>query len=349
MTTASRRGGGTAPGPANPVLVEVTRGHMAESRHRGAVAVVDAAGGVKLAVGEVERPVYARSGIKPIQALVVLETGAGEAFALGEEEIALACASHGGEKGHTDLVSAWLDRIGCTVDDLECGPQTPLDEAAARALHGAGEAPSALHNNCSGQHAGFLSVARHLGLPTKGYIGRDHPVQQRALRILEEMGETDLSAVPQGIDGCGIPVVGLPLSRIALAMARLANPESQPEPRRAAAARIRRAMAAEPFLVAGTNRFCTRVMEVTGARALVKEGAEGVCCGALPELGLGIALKVDDGASRAASVVMGRLLRHFRVLGADEADLLADVLEPAVCNPAGLEVGRVRPAADCPF
>jgi L-asparaginase II len=349
VTQLSEGGGAAPPVEAHPVLVEITRGAMVESRHRGAVAVVDAAAGLVLAAGDVERPIYARSGVKPIQALALVETGAADAFGLGEQEIALACASHGGETAHVEQVAAWLGRLGCGVEDLECGPHPPLDEAAARELYRAGAAPSALHNNCSGKHAGFLTVARHLGEPTKGYIRADHPVQRLVLGILAEMSGQDLSAAPHGIDGCGIPVVGLALARIALTMARLADAQGLPERRRRAAHRIRRAMAAEPYLAAGTGRFCTAVMEVTGERALVKDGAEGVFCGALPEAGLGIALKVDDGAGRAAGVVMGRLLRHFGALKANEAAGLADVLEPPLRNWAGLEIGRVRPAEECPF
>jgi L-asparaginase II len=349
VSQLSEGGGAAPPGEANPVLVEVTRGAMVESRHRGAVAVVDSSGQLVLAAGDVERPVYARSGIKPIQALALVESRAADAFGLGAREIALACASHGGERDHVELVAAWLGRIGCGAEDLECGPHPPLDDAAAQDLYRSGAAPSALHNTCSGKHAGFLTVAKHLGEPTQGYIRADHPVQRLVLDIVAEMSGEDLSAVPHGIDGCGIPVVGLGLARIALAMARLADPEGLPERRRGAAHRIRRAMAAEPYFVAGTSRLCTAVIAVTGERALVKEGAEGVFCGALPEAGLGIALKVDDGAGRAAGAVMGRLLRRFGALKPEEAAGLADALEPPVRNWAGLEIGRIRPAEECPF
>lgn len=331
---------GTA--PANPVAVEVTRGAMVESRHRAALAVVRADGSAVLAAGEIERPVYARSALKPIQALALLETGAAERFALGDREIALACASHHGEPGHVETVLAWLDRIGCTVDDLECGAHLPLDEAAMRALLGEGRSPGAVHNNCSGKHAGFLSVARHLGHASKGYVRHEHPVQQLVLGILEQMTGLDLGGAPRGIDGCGIPVIGVPLNNLALAMARLAEPKDQPERRQEAALSIRRAMAAEPLMAAGTASFTTRILEVTGAKALIKGGAEGVYFAALPEPGLGIALKVDDGSNRAAQVVMGSLLCRFGVLSEKDAGRLGDLLEPPVLDRAGLEVGRIK-------
>ena len=334
---------------ANPIAVEVVRGSHVESRHRVAAAVVDTAGTVLLAVGDIERPVYARSAIKPLQALPLIETGAADRFEIGDAEIALACASHSGEAEHVAAALAWLARIGCSADDLECGPHLPLDDDAANAVLAAGGEAERIHNNCSGKHAGFLTVARHLGVAAAGYIRYDHAVQQRVLGVLEQMAGLDLGNAPRGIDGCGIPVVAMPLGNVALAMARLADPADQPEPRQDAARRVRRAMAAHPFLVAGSGRFDTDIMAVTGEKAVVKVGAEGVYCAALPGPGIGIALKIDDGARRAAEAAMGRLLRRFDALTDTEAAALADTLEPPVLNHAGDEVGRVRPAADCPF
>ena len=334
---------------ANPVLVEATRGGMVESRHRAAVAVVDIEGRVILQAGEIEAPVYPRSAIKPLQALALVESGAAEAFGLGAAELALACASHNGEPRHAETVGAWLARIGCSAEDLECGAHLPYHQESLEALLRSGAAPSTLHNNCSGKHAGFLSVARHLGHPTEGYIRYDHPVQQQVLGILETLTGLDLSAAPRGIDGCGIPVLGMPLGNLALAMARFARPDDQPEARRAACLRLQQALAAEPFMIAGSGRFCSRVIEATKGRALVKTGAEGVFCGALPKLGLGFALKVDDGAGRAAEVACGRVLRRLGVIGETETAALAAVFQPTLFNRAGRAVGELRTAADCPF
>ncbi len=333
----------------NPIAVEVTRGPMVESRHRAAFAICDSDGKVPHHAGDIEQTVYARSAIKPVQALALLESGAAEAFGLGDAEVALACASHGGEPRHVDSVAAWLERIGCGPGDLECGPQLPSTESAMIALLKSGREATALHNNCSGKHAGFLSVARHLGQPTKGYIKLEHPVQQRVLGILESMAGCKLGRAPRGIDGCGIPTIGIPLGNLALAMARLADPADQPESRQAAAARIRKAMAAEPFMVAGSGRFCTRIMEQTGERALIKTGAEGVYCAALPELGLGIALKVDDGAARAAEVALGQLLCQLGVFSEVDIKTLGEVLTPSILNRAGLRVGELRGTLDSAF
>jgi len=329
----------------NPVVVEVTRGNMVESAHRAAFAVTDTAGKVVLHAGEIERPVYARSAIKPIQALALVESGAAEAFELGDAEIALACASHGGEPRHVETVERWLARIDCSVDDLECGPQLPSNESAMIELIAGGREPSALHNNCSGKHSGFLTFARHMGHPTAGYIKFEHPVQQSVLGILESMTGCDLGNAPRGIDGCGIPTIGIPLGNMALAMARLADPSDQPDRRQAAAQRIRRAMAAEPFMVAGNGRFCTQAMELTGAKAQIKTGAEGVYCAALPELGLGVALKVDDGAGRAAESLMAQLLVRLGVLSQSQAESLI----PPILNRAGRHVGALRAASDSAF
>jgi L-asparaginase II len=348
LPKADRPQGAATGRNANPVLVEATRGAMVESRHRGAFAVVDVEGRVIASAGDTERPIYARSAIKPLQAIPLVESGAAEAFGLGDAEIALACASHRGEPRHVETVTAWLARIGCSVADLECGAHLPSNPAALAELLGARGAAHAAHTNCSGKHSGFLTLARHLGLPTQRYIRLEHGVQQRVLGTLESMTGLDLGAAPRGVDGCGIPVIAVPLGNLALAMARLADPADQPEPRQAACARIRAAMAAEPFMISGTGQFCTRVISETGGRALVKTGAEGVFCaalpGALPEAGLGIALKIDDGAGRAAEVAMAGLLARFDLL-----DAAHELCAPRLSNRAGAVVGVLRLPAGGPI
>ncbi len=338
-----------SPDNANPLVVEVTRGDMVESRHRAAVAVADAAGRFVHAWGNVERPIYGRSALKPLQTLPVIETGAAERYGMGAAELALATASHGGEPRHVDLARALLARIGCAESDLECGPQWPSHEPAAMALARSGAGPGPIHNNCSGKHAGMLATARHRGETTSGYIGFEHPVQQRVLAVLEAMTGLELGSAPRGIDGCGIPVIGIPLRAVALAMARLADPAAL-QPERAAAARsIVAAMMAEPFLVAGTNEFNTVFMRALGGTAAIKGGAEGVYTAALPGLGLGVALKIDDGAGRAASVALARVLHRLGAVPPAQTEALGDLFASPVLNRAGVEIGRVRPAADCPF
>ncbi len=342
-----QHGGGAK--PAGPAIIEVTRGAMVESRHLATIAVVDAKGKVAMAAGDIDSPIYPRSAVKPIQALALIETGAADAFGLGDREIALASASHGGEAAHVGAVLDWLSAIGCGEDDLECGPHPPLIQAANQALLRQGRTPSAVHNNCSGNHAGFLTVARHLGDDIRGYIALTHPVQQRALGILEQMTGLDLSGAPRGIDGCGIPVIGVGLGNLALAMARFADPAELPESRRQAVARICAAVAAEPLMMGGAGRFTTRVLEAAGDKVLVKGGAEGVYVAALLELGLGIAIKVDDGAMRASETVMAHLLHRFGVLDDETMETLGDLKEPRVTNFAGEVVGHIKLSAKPPI
>jgi L-asparaginase II len=328
---------------SNPILVETTRGEMVESRHTGAAAVVDASGRVVRFWGDIDAPVFARSAIKPLQALPLVESGAADRFGLGNVEIALACASHRGEPIHVETVRRWLERADLGPRDLECGAHAPGNAAAAEALIRAGEAPSAVHNNCSGKHSGFLTTARHLGEPTRGYIAPEHPVQRRVTAVLEEMSGLDLSRAPRGTDGCGIPVIGISLRGMARAMARLADPKGLPTDRAAAAKRILDAMAATPLMVSGTGTFNTVVMTVAGATVRLKTGAEGVYCAVLPGLGYGVALKIDDGAARASEVAVGAILDSLGAFSEAQRATLAPQLRPIVRNVAGREVGEIRP------
>ncbi len=333
-------------GTGDPVLVEYVRGGMVESRHRGAAVIIDSHGNVVEKFGDIARPVYARSALKPIQAIPLVESGAAAQFDLSDAEVALACASHGGEPRHVKTVAAWLDKIGLSETDLECGAHPPSHLASANALVAAGKKPCALHNNCSGKHTGFLSTSVHKGEKIKGYIKLEHPVQQRILGILEQLSETDLQNAPKGIDGCGIPVIGVPLERLALAFARMARPAGLPKTRIAAIARIRKAMSAEPFMVAGTGRPCTRIMQKLGDQVQVKMGAEGVFIAMLPHKGLGIALKMADGANRGAEIAMLALLRRAGALDATGELELANAGSGIVLNVAGKPVGSIRAAAE---
>ena len=285
---------------------------------------------------------FPRSAIKPVQALALVESGAADAFNLDDAEVALACASHHGEARHVEKVAAWLPRLDLTVADLECGAHLPYDQEAMAALLRRGEAPTALHNNCSGKHSGFLTLARHQGWPCRGYIQMTHSVQQRVLGVLEGMTGLDLTSAPWGVDGCGIPTLAVPLGNLALAMARLSDPADQPERRQAACQRVRQAMTNEPWMVGGSESFCSQVMDATKGRALVKTGAEGVYCGSFPELGLGVALKAADGAGRAAEVAMGHLLQRLEVLTPAETEALGGQLHPCLTNRAGTLVGEIR-------
>ncbi len=319
----------------NPVLVHVTRGGTVESRHRGAYAVADRGGRLVASLGEVGAPVFPRSAIKAIQALPVIESGAADAFGFTQEEIALACASHGGEPEHVRVAASMLRKAGLSEDFYECGAHWPSEPRAARALVEAGERPRPIHNNCSGKHAGMLALAKRLGVEPKGYTRRDHPVQLAVAKALGELCDVDADAVPCGIDGCSVPTWAVPLGNLARGFARLASGG------RAAGGRIVQAVRAHPFMVAGTDRFCTRLMQAV-PRAFVKTGAEGVFCGAVPHAGLGIAVKCDDGAGRASEAAMAAILASLPVWSDEERDALSSFARVELKNWAGLDVGSIE-------
>jgi len=333
----------------NPVLVEVTRGSMVESRHRGALAVLNARGEVVETAGDIDQPIYPRSAIKPLQTILLVESGAADAFGLTEEHLTLASSSHNGEPMHVERVTAWLAKLGLSIDDLECGPQIPLHAATAEAMARAGTAPTRAHNNCSGKHSGFLSVCIHRGWPTEGYTRPDHPVQQALLALFEEMAETSLAGGPRGTDGCGIPVFGYTLRQMAFALARFADPSGLSPERAAACRRIQAAIPRNPLLIAGTGRWDSAVLGAVGENLVVKGGAEGVHAGALPSKGLGFAVKIDDGAGRGSEIALGAALRRHGAIGPNQAEALSKQLLKPISNWAGTHVGDVRAAAEAAF
>jgi L-asparaginase II len=328
----------------NPVLVEVTRGPEVESRHRGAVAVVDAEGATVLALGDVECRTYPRSAVKALQALPLVESGIADQFKLTDAEVALACASHAGERAHVETAAVMLAKAGRNAACLECGAHWPLSEMAARALAGQGERPTALHNNCSGKHAGFICLACGLDMNPAGYVAPTHRVQEVVRAALEDLTGASHGDEVRAVDGCSIPTYALPLTALAFGFAKFGTGVGLSPSCAKAAARIRRAVAAHPFMVAGTGRFDTVLMELLGERAFVKAGAEGVHCAALPELGYGIAVKCDDGAKRAAEVVLAALIRRFLPLDGEEHAMIGAFARRTLTNWNGVEVGEIRTA-----
>jgi len=328
----------------NPLTVEVTRGGLVESCHLGSAVVVDVKGEVLHSWGDVDRLIYPRSAIKPLQAIALVESGAADACNTSPAEIAFACASHNGEHHHIDGVSAWLNRLGLSADDLECAAHSPHEEQTLHERIAEGVTLDRTSNNCSGKHTGFLATAIHLGEDTRGYSRADHPVQVRLQALLSEMGEVDLNGAPSGIDGCGIPVMGMPLNAMALGLARMANPSGLAPKRRDASERILKAVMAHPYNVAGQNRFNTQAMEAAPGRFVVKTGAEGVHAGILPELGFGIGIKIDDGAKRACDVLMANILKLLGQLDDTAQQKIAHYLETPLANAAGDPVGCIRMA-----
>jgi L-asparaginase II len=296
---------------ANPILIEATRGPLVESWHRGALAISAPSGALALELGDVDRPVYPRSAVKALQALPLLETGAADHFHFGNAEIALACGSHAGTETHAGLAAAMLVQAGLGTDDLHCGAHAPLGGAAAAALIAEGSAPTQLQNNCSGKHAGMLATAVHMHEPTAGYWEPTHPVQERIRSALSQISGVALGPEVQGIDGCSVPNWAMPLSALARTFARLVTGEGLDPTRRRALERILAACWEHPELVAGRGRADTVVMRALPGKVFMKTGAEGVYGGAFPELGLGFAVKIDDGAKRAAAGTAMALVERF--------------------------------------
>jgi L-asparaginase II len=337
----------------NPILVEAIRGRIRESAHRGAIAVCDAEGAIVASLGDIERPVFPRSAVKVLQALPLIESGAADQLGLSDEELAIACASHNGEPRHTAVVERMLAKVGLDLGALECGTQWPTREAVQRELAAAGTLPNALNNNCSGKHAGFLCLACRLGGSAnlrqyaRGYVGEEHPVMRAVAAALQATTDFDLGQTARGIDGCSIPTYAIPLRHLALAFARVGTGIGLSAGHAAAARRLRGAVARHPFMVAGSDRFDTRVMERLGERVFCKVGAEGVFCAALPERGLGVAIKIDDGNNaRAAEVAMAATIEAFLDLDDDEAVSMRSLSDVRLRNWNGIEVGSLRAVAE---
>ncbi|MBO0906355.1 asparaginase [Jiella sonneratiae] len=327
----------------NPILVEVTRGERVESFHRGAYALVDAEGKLVAAAGDVDWPIFPRSAVKLLQAIPLVETGAAARYGLDDGDLALACASHSGEPAHVSRAGAMLAKAGLDKEALECGSHWPGEADVARDMVRRGETPCPLHNNCSGKHAGFLLAAVHRGEETAGYVGPNHPVQLRAKAVIEDLTGHSLNVDVCGTDGCSIPTYAAPLRDFALAFAKIASGRGV-EPQRAEAGQaLMRACMAEPFEMSGTGRACMAMMEAAPGKVFVKTGAEGVFCGALPELGLGFALKIDDGARRASEALAAAVLAQALEGGdAGLAEAFSGMARRSVENWRGTRTGEIR-------
>ncbi|MBW3535058.1 MAG: asparaginase [Gemmatimonadetes bacterium] len=319
--------------------VVVTRGGVEESWHTVHVAVVDTAGLVVARSGDPTRTAFLRSAAKPFQALPLVEDGVVERYGFTESELALCCASHSSEPRHLAAAASILQRAELGEADLACGPHEPFASAEAERMRTQGERPRAVHNNCSGKHAGMLALARFHGWPTGGYHREGHPVQRRMAEEVARWTGLGPGAMASAVDGCGVLTFAAPLAAMAAAFARLGAAAADGRPGPAA---VVSAMTGHPFMVAGSGRLCTDLMEAAGGSVLVKAGAEGVYCAAVPGRGLGVALKVEDGARRAQDPALVAVLEAIGAV--DEAVLatLARHRTPAVRNTRGEVVGGLR-------
>jgi L-asparaginase II len=336
--------------PVAEPLVEVRRGSITESRHRGHITAVDGDGRIVAQLGASQLVTYLRSSSKPFQAIPLLASGAADRFGFTENEIAIACGSHNGEAIHTATVARMLGKIGMEMSDLKCGAHEPYSADAALELRERGEPFTALHNNCSGKHTGMLALALHLGAPTENYDEPSNPVQLAIARRIEQFSGVPIEDVAVGIDGCGVPTFGVTVRAMALMYARLvAPPRDFDDATREACGRIVSAMTTYPELVGGcAERLDTVIMQSAPGAIVSKVGAEGVyTAGVLPcrewPTGLGLALKIEDGEDRRARPTV--VIESLRQLGALKDGAL-EAVKPyssfAVKNRRGDEVGEVR-------
>lgn len=321
-------------------LVEITRGPILESIHFGDAVICNADGEIIQAWGDPNKIVLPRSSAKMLQALPLLESGAAEAYGLSEEQIALACASHGAQPLHTDHVGRWLSDLDLGESDLRCGAHEPSHKPSRRAMLAAGETPCQLHNNCSGKHAGFLTLNKHLGGHAE-YIDIDHPVQKACLAAFEELtGETSPG---YGIDGCSAPNHATTLHGMGRAMGFFAGANPEGDARNRAAARIRTAMARHPVLLSAEDRACARLMQAMGHKVAVKTGAEGFFIAILPEQKLGVALKITDGTTRASECAIAAILIQLGVLDPNHP-YAQRYTNWSIKNANGWDTGHMRPS-----
>jgi len=324
-------------------LVRVMRGELAESAHRGHLAVADAQGRVLYELGDADVLVFARSAAKPLQAIAVAESGAADRFGLTGKEMAVICASHNGEPEHTATVLSILTKIGKTAGDLQCGAHEPYHKPTADRMKAFGLSPTHLHNNCSGKHAGMLAVAVAQGWAADGYVNAEHPVQKLMLETFAQMSGWPTDRIILGTDGCGVPVFGLPLAHLAAAYARLGSPDALEPKRGKTCRRIVDVIRSHPRMIAGRDRFDTQLIEATRGRIIGKMGAEGIFALTVPETGLGIALKIEDGAMRAVYPAIVEALRQLDLIAPAELARLESFHRPFVMNRRGEIVGRVEP------
>jgi L-asparaginase II len=315
------------------ILLEAHRGELLESFHRGSICIQNSSGEILLDIGNAkDRLVFPRSALKPLQTAQLIHTGAYDAFKLTPQHLAFAASSHSGELKHVEFAQAWLDHLGLSLDDFECGVHAPMNPKSNQALMCSHTQPTVLHNACSGKHLGFLTSALHLGLPIKGYTQPDYPLQQQMINYIESLIGGPIIQNPKGIDGCSLPLCSMTLYQFGRALSHFINP-SDP-----ALKNIYRAMTTYPFMVGGTNQPSTVLMEASRGDALVKFAAGGGYGAVIPQKDLIITVKIDDGFVKAADKVIAGILNEAGVL--KDKTNIQGLLDSPIKNYQGLNVGR---------
>ena len=323
------------------ISVQISRGGITESEHRISAVSVNNDGKILQSWGDTSKPVYPRSAIKALQTLAFVELGGAETFGFTDQELALCCASHGGETEHVRTAQSMLSKLSLNEESLQCGAHWPTHTDSAYQLAREQGAPDQRHNNCSGKHAAMLGLALHLNADTNDYIHVDHPVQQCIMKTMSEMCDIDMSCSPVSPDGCSAPTWAIPLNNLALGFARFAAPHNLSPARKAACERLYRASVSHPYMVAGTNRYCTNMMQVLGSKVFLKTGAEGVYIAAIPEQGMAIALKCEDGATRGAERTMTALLDYYQLTQGISDTQMAQFREPEIVNFKKIQTGNI--------
>lgn len=321
-------------------MVNVYRGELIESIHQGDVAVVNDKGDLLAEFGNSEMITYWRSAAKPVQALPVVSSGAADKYNLTDKELAIMCASHSGEDQHVEVVRGILEKIGLKESDLNCGTHPPLNKKTAKRLCEEGKEPPLIRNNCSGKHAGMLTMCQYNGWDLEDYPEIDHPLQQYLLDVISEITKYPREKIYTGVDGCGVVVFGMPLKNMALAYARLTNPKSLPEKYREAAIRITRSMEKYPELIGGTKRFNTELLKVGNSEFFAKSGAQAVFCVGHVEKNIGLALKVKDGNSRGVKPATIEAMKQLDLLSKKQLEKLQNYHEYIIKNHHGAKVGK---------
>ncbi len=326
---------------SNPILAEVTRGGIVESFHRGALIITGKNGEVICSRGNVENQIFPRSAIKAMQAIPLIASGAAHKFDLSDQEIAIACSSHGGEIEHINTVRSLLRKAKIDEAALMCGSHWPLYLPAGRDMAKNNQVPDNIHNNCSGKHAGMLATAKHLGEPLEDYINRDHPVQKRIEKIISGFYGLDLTSAPCGIDGCSVPTWAISLKAMAFGFSNFSVADHNENQWADASSTIIKAARSFPLMIAGSERFCTRIMKAV-PRLFAKTGAEGVYCGCIPHAGIGIAVKCDDGAKRASEVIFAKALSSLDVWSNEERRIFEEFSQFDLKNSNEIMVGQLQ-------
>lgn len=324
------------------ILVEVVRGEIVESIHRGNIVVVNSAGDILHHCGEPDYYTYIRSASKPIQAIAMLEIGVAERFGLDLAEIAILMSSHSGEKIHIDTLNSIIRKIGVDERILQCGTHEPLGTEAAKELAAKGQAPTSLHCNCSGKHLGQIAATKIKGMPLEAYYRPNAGIQPEIMDILMQFSGAGEAQMRSGTDGCGLPVYGMSIGNMAMAYANLCSEGFQGGRYQKSQNYVISAMTVHPEMIGGKGRFDTELMRHFGDRLVGKFGDEGVYCVGLIGKGIGIALKIEDGHTRAVAPAVLETLKQLGIIQVEELAPLRDFWNPPVKNNRGEVIGEIR-------